>query len=217
MNDLISKTNELLEYQPGLILTQANVLEGKLYVNRQYDSFWVNREFQVKIELNEENVFFSKVYDVEGYVKRTYPHINPRGNFCLATEIDLLWSSIKTDSLVAFCRDFIEPFLFSYEYYKSYGIYPFDDRTHADKGVLESYMEITQIYDEHKLLDFLRTLIKNTSQYGNHAFCPCGSGKKIRACHMSFVQMLLHKPFFNQVKKDVGVIEKYVKHKRTTK
>ena len=90
MNDLISKTNELLEYQPGLILTQANVLEGKLYVNRQYDSFWVNREFQVKIELNEENVFFSKVYDVEGYVKRTYPHINPRGNFCLATEIDLL-------------------------------------------------------------------------------------------------------------------------------
>lgn len=214
MNDLISKINELLSYQSGLVLTEANVIEGELYVNRQYDSFWVNRKFQIKIELNKENVFFSKVYDKEGYIKRTYAHVNPSGAFCLATEIDLLLDSIKDDSLVAFCRDFIEPFLFSYEYYKSYGVYPFEDRTHGNKGVLESYMEITKINDERKLLTFLYALIKNISQYGNHAFCPCGSGKKIRACHKSFVQALLYEPVFNQVKKDVGVMGKYVRNKR---
>ena len=207
MNNFEAKIDALLEYQPGLKHVKENVIEGSLHVNRNLDSCWVNREFKIKIELNQENVFFSHVYDKENYIEKTFPHINHNGSFCLATPIDLLLASLNDDSLVAFCKNFIETFLFSYEYYKRYNMYPFEDRAHGAKGVLESYMELTQIYDSDKLIEFLSILIKKKNQYGKNAFCPCKSGKKVRVCHKEFIDLLSCEQVVKQVKKDVRIME----------
>lgn len=85
--------------------------------------------------------------------------------------------------------EFVEPYFFSYEYYQRFGCFPFGERSHGIEGVLQSFGDVFQETDNIKVCKILKFIYSD--RYRGHLPCPCGSGKKMRACHGDSI-----KPFF---------------------
>ena len=220
MNNIKDLIQELIEYQPGLKVVDENkkILEGQLLVNKEYDNFIVNRFFDIKIEINESSVCSSEVFETGNYIDMDYHHKYTNGKLCLATDIDLLTANIQQNSLVAFCKDFIEPYFYSYEYYKTYGFFPFGDREHAANGILSSYQDITGIRDFNKLAMFVLDILDNKYVYRGHLPCPCGSMKKTRQCHPRIRNLVDNPIVQRQIVLDwTRIMEKQNENKRKAK
>lgn len=74
-----------------------------------------------------------------------------------------------------------EPYYYSYEYYSRFGEFPFGERGHGLKGVVEVYQ---QLFNEPDLLKVCKLLsYVSHKKYRGHLLCPCGSGIITRKCH----------------------------------
>lgn len=83
-------------------------------------------------------------------------------------------------------HDFVEPYYFSYGYYRRYGVFPFGERAHGLEGIFQTYGEFFGEPENAKifrLMDFIRF-----GQYREHLPCPCGSREKTRSCHGKFIK-----------------------------
>lgn len=220
MNNIKELIQELIQYQPNLKVVDEDkkILEGKLLVNKEHDNFIVNRFFDIRIEIAENLVYLSDVFETGNYIDKRYHHKYTNGKLCLSTYIDLITANAQNNSLVSFCEDFIEPYLFSYEYYKTYGFFPFGDREHDVVGTLSSYKDITGIYDYKELRQFIYKIVKGEYIYRGHLPCPCGSGKRTRNCHPR-IKNLIDNPFGQvQMVEDWNkILEKYNDGERKTK
>lgn len=220
MNNIKELIQELTEYQPGLKVVDENkkILEGKLLVNKEHDNFIVNRFFDIRIEINEDLVYWSDVFEIGNYIEKDYHHKYQNGKLCLSTGIDLLTANVQKNSLASFCKDFIEPYLYSYEYYKAYGFFPFGDREHATDGILSSYKDITGICDFNQLAKFIVDVVENKYVYRGHLPCPCGSMKKTRHCHPKIRNLVDNPIVQKQIVLDwTRIMEKQNENKRKAK
>jgi hypothetical protein len=69
-------------------------------------------------------------------------------------------------------------------WYEGTGKWPFGDRSHGRLGVLESFCELLGIdVDQGQAVSYLRLLARETIK--GHVACPCGSGKRLRNCHIT--------------------------------
>lgn len=220
----IKIVHDFLRYQPEIKVADTDgdkiVLEGKIFVNMIYDNFPVQQFFDIKIVVNTDNVYLSTVYETGGHIK-DYHHKYVDDRLCLATNVDLLLSNCTDNSLVNFCQNYIEPYLFSYEYYVEYGFFPYGEREHDVKGILASYREITGIYDELEIVKFLLDLLKGSYVYRGHLPCHCGSEKKARNCHPKIRLLIQNELISRLVVNDCRTIleeinERKGKTKRTT-
>jgi hypothetical protein len=66
--------------------------------------------------------------------------------------------------------------------------WPFGERSHGLKGVLEHYEELIGTNDLSVIKRYM--LILSKKSVGGHLPCPCGSGKKIRDCHLELITSL---------------------------
>ncbi len=195
MNSIENDIQEFLKYQPDMKLVNVEgkiILEGKIFVNRIFDNFLVQKYYYIKTDVNKENLFLSDVYELGNEINN-YMHKYPDGKLCLSTNIDLLLSSKKSYSLVTFCKDYIESYFFSYEYYCTYGFFPFNDRAHDTKGIISSYADILGINEPNVLLNFLAKVLLGEYKYRGHLPCQCGSGLKTRNCHAetkNFIELI---------------------------
>lgn len=69
--------------------------------------------------------------------------------------------------------------------------WPFGERSHGGAGIIESYSELLGTNDERIVLQYVDYLSKPALK--GHWPCPCGSGKKLRHCHLIEVQELRQK------------------------
>ena len=150
MNGKNLKVEELIKIQPGLAYHQG-IIEGRIEINLHHNGYYVNNNYDIKIIIDNESPFSSKVYETKGAIREDYEHKYTDGMLCLSTPIDLKLAEAKDCSLVVFFYDFIEPYFFSYEYFERYGYYPFNDRCHGSVGILDSYCDLTGIKDYEKL------------------------------------------------------------------
>lgn len=184
-NDAVSQAKELIEIQDGLSITLKNdkhvIVEGTVLVNRTAKKYHLYREYKIKIVIPFCSHELPYVIDKGNHIDENYEHIYPDGSLCLETDTSIRIRFIDGFSLSTWYIEYVEAYFFSYEYYQRYGLFPFDERAHGAKGIIQTYGDFFNETDSLKVLSLMKSII--TQQYRGHMPCPCGSKKRTRSCH----------------------------------
>lgn len=122
--------------------------------------------FKIKIKINEDGINFENwvrvcipndypqtipiVFDVDEVIPRNIDyHANWNGELCLDHPINLYEFFSKDKKLLAFIENFVVPFYYGFHYREKYGIYPFGEYSHGNKGTIEAIINYFDIRKEH--------------------------------------------------------------------
>lgn len=199
----------LLERYPNLTVTSKTEnkvdIKGKIHINRNCDKISVCKEYGIEISIPLNSDRLPTVRETEHYI-RDYPHMYTNKTLCLATDTDLYLHFREGFDLVTWMEEYVELYFVSYECYKRYGIFPFGERSHGSKGVLEFYCDYFKIASSKQVKGFISYIA--TTEYKGHHQCPCGSGKKLRNCHRDSILSAKRDDYlFALIKRDLYLIE----------
>lgn len=205
----------LLEKYPTLtVISQTDNcvdIKGKIHINRNCEKISVCQDYGIEISIPLNSDRLPIVRDAEHYI-RNYPHIYPDKHLCLATDTDICLHFRDGGDLVTWMDKYVELYFVSYECYKRYGIFPFGDRSHGSRGILEFYCDYFQLPDFKQARDVIFYISQR--KYKGHHFCPCGSGRKIRDCHGNVVLSAKRDDYLLAlIKQDINHIEMEEKRK----
>ncbi len=94
---------------------------------------------------------------------------------------------MSAPNIVAFLDAIVAPFLAWQVYYDTYGCPPeWGQRSHGKQGIVEFYAEILGLEANVNIQGFLILLARKNTP-GGHEICPCGSGRRLRNCHIEVV------------------------------
>lgn len=127
-----------------------------------------------------------------GRIPENYPHKFVDGRLCLGTSTEVLIIFAEDRTLLHFSEDQLIEYLYGFCYWEKYGEMPWKDRSHGASGIYEFYCERFGFSDPFLILKFLYYLA--TCKYSGRNKCPCGSGKKILACHKPQLSPFIIKP-----------------------
>ena len=136
------------------------ILIGRISINRSYNSFTIDNEYDVKILIPLNNDDLPDVWDIGDKIALCF---------------------YNGYSLLQWMKNIVEPYYYSYEYYTRYGEFPFGDRGHNLVGVIETYQQIFNEDNVAKTYKLLRAISQR--KYKGHLPCPCGSAIITRKCH----------------------------------
>jgi len=130
-------------------------------------------------------------------------HILSDGQACLAApaEIKKRWGS--EPRIVPFLDNLVAPFLAWQVYYDEYKQPPpWGQLSHGVMGIFEYYADCLEIpLDEHTY-EFMKLLARKNNPKG-HELCPCGSGRRLRNCHMMSIQRVREQITWKNVSEDL--------------
>lgn len=189
----LQQVNSLLQIYDKLHIEKESneeiILSGEILVNRTSLSYHVYKAYKIEIHIPLESDELPYIFDVGNAIESNYSHRYISGKLCLETDSTIRIRFIDGFDLVSWMLEFVEPYFFSYEYYQRFGCFPFGERSHGIEGVLQSFGDVFQETDNIKVCKILKFIYSD--RYRGHLPCPCGSGKKMRACHGDSI-----KPFF---------------------
>ncbi|WP_064581031.1 hypothetical protein [Streptobacillus moniliformis] len=197
MIELKDEIRELLENQSYLRLKECEdkyILEGKYQYSLNYNGYISQGNKKIKLVIpksfpNEIPILY--VFDYPKHIE----HIYPDNSVCLATIGELINFLNKNSSLIAFVDKFIDSFIFTIDWFKKYKTYPFGDRKHGYKGLLDYYLNDLNL-TKNNYIEMV-FLVKNNN-YRGHNDCFCGSNKKIRNCHGKYILPIIKNRFYKQ-------------------
>lgn len=196
-----NQIDELLSSYPKLTVVRRTpssvVIEGIIDIRREYRGFLYSGSPRIEISFVPGGPELPVVKDLDNVIERGYMHKYANKSLCLATEIDMLISNSESFSLIKLVRDYVEPYYFSYAYYKRYGELPFGDRRHSMGGIIDTYRELFKEDDEATILKLLSGIGKFADYKGHHK-CFCGSGKRLRDCHGKSLRVIMNTPVLKQ-------------------
>ena len=120
-------------------------------------------------------------------------HVYSDGLACLCVFSEYRKHWPPGSDLTDFLSTLVRPFLVGQAYYQDYGHWPTgNERSHGAEGIIEAYRDFLAplgVVTRPVIEDFANLLARQTHPKGHEA-CPCGSGKKLRHCHRSFLMTL---------------------------
>lgn len=153
----------------------------------------MEENFHIKISFSQEYPNkIPKVYELDEKIESNYHHFQSDGALCLGTKIDLYIIFSQSPCLDTFINEILNPYLYRWLYIKKFGKEPWADRSHGNKGIIESYAELLSIQADKEIINsFLDLLVENKTRA--NSLCPCNSGKKVKCCHKKKLENLLKK------------------------
>lgn len=148
--------------------------------------------FKIKIHLNKDNYPYSipKIQEITEHISRTDDnHIDEEGFCCLDIEHILEKDSRKGINLTAFYRNKIYPYFTNYIFKKETGSYANGEYAHYFEGVVQYYKEELGIDDYNTITNVIYAVASNSIPNRNE-LCLCGSGLKIKQCHLMKIKSL---------------------------
>lgn len=193
--DIRPQIDELLSSYAGLkentpLHNDTVILSGRISVNRMFNGFLVDKEYEIRIHIPLKDDNLPEVWDIGNSIDKSYTHRYPNGKLCLDTDAFIAFCFYKGFDLSQWMQNIVEPYFFSYEYYKRFGEYPLGERGHNLNGVVETYQQLFQEQDFVKVCKLLRAISER--KYRGHMPCPCDSGIITRKCHGKYIY-----PFFS--------------------
>lgn len=194
-NTIDTQIEDVIKKYPNLYVHKKDnrqiVLKGKILVNREENDFRVFHEYTIDIIIPIVSDELPYVIDSSRYIPVTYPHYYRNGKLCLDTDTSIKMRFINGFVISEWIFEYVEMYFFSYEYYKRYKQFPFGEREHGFKGILQTYQDKLQVNTYIQTVRLLSFIAENN--YRGHILCPCGSQKKLRNCHGELIQ-----PFFSE-------------------
>jgi len=190
-------------YDPGKDQCVINPGErAGFHGERIQDSY----EIKIRFETSEYSDL-PQVYETAGRIdriaqerkkKRTDLHIQPSGAACLCLKMqenEYLPNGFNLPDY--FCK-LVIPFFYGQSYFEKHGKWPWGEYSHGELGYLEGYGEIGEDVTIESVLDciellkkcgrkwaFYESQLRKVGGLNVHRYlCFCGSGKKIRKCHL---------------------------------
>ena len=119
--------------------------------------------------------------EIGGRIAIDYDHLFPGGTMCLGVPIEQRRVFLEQPSLLGYVERLVVPYLYGYCYWTKHGIHPFDEAAHGCEGILDHYVDMLELTSAVSALSVICFLFEHG--YRGHHDCPCGSGKRVRACH----------------------------------
>ena len=174
---------ELIKRFPELIYSESmNEINGKIHIECKCRDEYINDIFEIKIKLIAHGI--PEVFDIGKRIKMTYGHIYNNSKLCLATDLEQELF-LKNHSIYEWIDEYVIKYFVSYIFYQKYKVFPFNDHSHGEAGILEFLQENWKVennYIAKKIFEYVCT-----KPYRGHNLCPCGSGKRLRNCHGNIV------------------------------
>ncbi|WP_314090900.1 hypothetical protein [Gemella haemolysans] len=186
IDNLEYEISEFLKKQPNMILEREEtryIIKGRYICTLDSRGYIVDVNKKIKIVI--ENNFPNSIPKLFLY---EYPegmrHIYNDGGVCLASTGELINSITRTPSIIYFIKKFINSFLFSLVWYEKYKTYPFGEREHGYKGLLDYYLNDLKLNKTSYIKMYF--MIKRNQYIGNSK-CFCFSKKKLKDCHGKYI------------------------------
>ena len=184
-------------------------LRGEIAVYRTACGFTVDRSYNVEVIVPINSYELPFVVDLDGAIDDSFVHRYKNGQLCLETDTTVRWRFVDGFNLSEWVDEYVEPYFFSYEYYRRFGCFPFGERPHGLEGVLNTYQDILHEPDLKKVISLMAYCVDK--RYRGHVSCPCGSGKKLRCCHGNVLFSIMSDPNKKEiVSLDVNFIRKAI-------
>ncbi len=206
---LLQKAQDDIKKYPTLrvvIENQTVFVRGSLQILNKEKTRVID-SFSIEIEL--PNDFPASIPVLRETAKRIPKiadrHFNLDESACLFVPEEREKYFPKGSSISDFIENCVRPFLVNQSYFEETGEWPLGQRPHGLDGVLEYYRE--QFGKGSKeVSDFVIYLGKR--EIKGHWPCYCGSGKKMRKCHMSYLIYYRSKyqPMVHKVLAEKGLV-----------
>ena len=146
-------------------------------------------QIQIKFPLNYPKSL-PTVRETAGRIPRILDrHVIPsNGNACLFVEEEWLLEVGREPRFLTFLDGPVRNFFLGQSLVETGQPWPFGERSHGRKGVVETYGEWFGTQDESMVIRYLECLSREGLK--GHWDCPCGSGKRIRQCHFEKIRAL---------------------------
>lgn len=164
---------------------------GELVLNHIFNDVRMTGTFELEIIVpGDYPLAFPTVREVSNNIDKAYSHLYTSGQFCLASNLELkMFFSSETD-IPTFIEKFVIPYLYTYQFYEAYGVYPYGERSHGIDGDLEYLKDLFKVEKWDQVFDIMIFIVQST--YRGHLACPCGSGKRIRKCHGDILRQTMN-------------------------
>lgn len=192
-SDVYLNLVEDVQKYPGLDIQWKN---NKLYVVGIYiftgifNNISCSDKFSLEIEIPDNFPVLMPIVDEIGNKIPSNYHKNSSTTLCLGTSIELYQIYNRDKSFSNFMENIVNPYLYRWLYIMKFHSEPWPDRSHGKKGILEGYSEILNVEpNKHIISEFLLILIDGNARLNKK--CPCGSGKKVKHCHLQLLNKLI--------------------------
>lgn len=160
----------------------STVITGPYALDASYDGIRLAEDFDLQLTVPADYPkSLPRMREMSGIIAPGYEHLFVDGSFCLGVQGELLIAQQKDPSLVRLYDGPVRSYLYSYLFHNRYGRYPFGDRAHGTKGILQFYGEFFGEADPIRTWRLLMSAC--AEEYRGHLPCPCGSGIAGRKCH----------------------------------
>ena len=188
-------------------------LQGNYHFAAIWNEISYRKDYKLKVVISGDfPLTMPKIYCCDNSFDN-YSHLNLDKSFCLGVIIDNYLKLQHSPTILNFFKLLVDPYLYSFEFVKEFGIMPFGERPHGINGVLEFYKEYFEEQDTEKCKQILKYVVENR-QYRGHHSCPCGSGLSLRKCHGNILKTVFEqkgdKAYAILLTKDMEEIKKYV-------
>jgi hypothetical protein len=184
--ELSSEIKNLLGSQPRLKIEENKVeyiIQGEYVYSLNFNDCILQGERNIKLIVKKNfpnSIPKFYLFDYPEHIE----HIYQDGNVCLATIGEMIHFLNENPSLVAFIKKFVNAFIYTLDWFEKYKTYPFGDRKHGYKGLLDYYLnDLNLTKQQYKNM----TILIYEKKYRGHMPCICGSGKKLRDCHGKYM------------------------------
>jgi hypothetical protein len=164
-----------------------------IWNNGQFlDRFPLDR-FQIEMRFPED--FPNRpptVRETSGRIPRTLDrHVIPTTGDCCIQVPDEWFLLEDPESILNFLNGPVRNYFLGQSLVEAGEPWPFGERSHGVEGMYESYADILGVSDPGEIRRYL-TYLSNSTIKG-HWDCPCGSGKRLRNCHLASLRSLQSK------------------------
>lgn len=209
----MQQVSNLLHLYDGLRIISMDekqiLLAGPVLIDRIARGYRLCKEYQIKIGIPLCSDELPYVIDDGNHIDSNYPHRYINGKLCLETDTAIRLRFVDGFMLDIWMSEYVETYFFSYEFYQRYGEYPFGEREHGYEGILQTYSDVFHEMDSIKTIKIMKSI--STQDYRGHVPCPCGSGKRLRACHGPVIMNFYTDDRFKAiVQKDYLLLEEVV-------
>jgi hypothetical protein len=115
-------------------------------------------------------------------------HVNPDGTACLFVSGERWLHWPRGSSFSQFLEGPVRSHLIGQALTELGQQWPYGERTHGARGVLEAYGDMLGEEDQDTIARYVRVLAR--TKLRRHRNCPCGSGRPLRDCHLTQVLIL---------------------------
>ena len=190
--EYLNLINEIQKY-PNLDIqwkSEHLFVKGTYKFCGSYNGFVCEDTFDLTIEIPlDYPKRISIAHETWKKIPKEY-HKNTNTELCLGTEIDLYMLYDINHPFTSFMEKILNPYLYRWLYLKSRNREPWPDRSHGKQGIIESYSELLLIPKDSVIIRKFVSILALGNARMNY-LCPCGSGIKLKKCHMHKLKKLI--------------------------